>query len=179
MRGARALSILAASAVAVVGCEPYPGSTGTSASASSSGAGTSGGSGEGGGSGSSRRPINAEKLCSRLVNECKQATTEDACRRQFVAVLVTGTCADALSAATCAELLAPRSIVLDTCFPPCGGTLASCNGDGSITICTSAGTTNVLDCEDACRADGNRAYSGTCGLSFGAQVSNAPQCWCQ
>ncbi len=103
----------------------------------------------------------------------------DTCQRQFTAVLVSGTCADALSSASCADLTSSTSPVVDTCFPPCSGTLASCNGDGSITICTSAGTTNVLDCEEACKADGGRAYSGTCGTSYGAQVSEQPQCWCQ
>ncbi|MBN9161784.1 MAG: hypothetical protein J0I07_12530, partial [Myxococcales bacterium] len=75
-------------------------------------------------------------------------------------------------------LLSSTSRVLDTCFPPCSGTLATCNGDGSLTVCTTAGTTNVLDCEQACKADRGRAYSGTCGLSYGVQVSDRPQCWC-
>jgi hypothetical protein len=161
-------------ALIVAGCEPYPGTGSTSSSASSSSSGAS----ESSGGASGRRPINAEKLCSRLVSECKQAVTTEDCRRQFIAILVTGTCADALSTASCADLTSSTSQAIQTCFPPCSGTLASCNGDGSITICTTAGTTNVLDCEDACKADG-RAYSGTCGTSYGAQVSDRAQCWCQ
>lgn len=173
-RNWRAASAVGFIAIAVVGCEPYPG-TGSSSSSSSSSSGATLPPGSGT---SSRRPINAEKLCSRLVTECGQPVTMEDCERQFTAILVTGTCADALSSASCAELTSSTSYVQDACFPPCTGTLATCNGDGSITICTTAGTTNVLDCEDACKADGARAYSGTCGLSYGAQVSDRPQCWC-
>lgn len=163
-------------ALLLTGCEPYPGSGSTSSSSSSSSSGTASSSS---GSTPGRRPINSEKLCTRLIEECGQVVTMEECKRQFVAVLVTGACADALATGSCADLTSPTSPILSTCFPPCDGTLATCNGDGSITICTAAGTTNVLDCEEACKADGARAYSGTCGLSFGAQVSDRPQCWCQ
>ncbi len=166
-------------AVVITGCEPYPGTGSTSSSSSSSGSGTSSSSSSSSGGTSGRRPINSEKLCTRLIGECKQSVTMEACKSQFTAVLVTGACADALATGSCADLTSSTSPLLETCFPPCSGTLASCNGDGSITICTTAGTTNVLDCEEACKADGARAYSGTCGTSYGAQVSERPQCWCQ
>ncbi|HVH41178.1 MAG TPA: hypothetical protein VM925_02510 [Labilithrix sp.] len=156
----------------LVACEPIPGSGTTSSSTSSSGSTSSG-------SSSVRRPINSEKLCARLISECKQAVTMETCRRQFTAILVTSTCADALAAGSCSDLMSSTSPILDTCFPPCSGTLASCNGDGSITTCTTAGTTNVLDCEEACLAEGARGYSGTCGTSYGAAVSDRQQCWCK
>jgi hypothetical protein len=175
---ARSLAVLALTFVA---CEPYPGSGTTSSSSSSSSSGASGSSGSSGGSSGSsmRRPINSEKLCTRLISECRQAVTMEACLAQFTGVLVTGACADALATGSCADLTTSSSPLLDVCFPPCSGTLSSCNGDGSITICTTAGTTNVLDCETACKADGARAYSGTCGTSYGAQVSDRPRCWCK
>lgn len=179
--GCLGLRVVLGAAIASLagGCEPYPGTGSTSSSSSSSsGSGTSSSSSSSGGT-PGRRPINSEKLCTRLIDECKQVVTMADCQLQFTALLVSGACADALSSASCAELTSSTSSVLETCFPRCSGTLASCNGDGSITICTSAGTTNVLDCEAACKADGNRAYSGTCGLSYGAQVSDRPQCWCK
>jgi len=167
-------------AIVLTGCEPYPGSGSTSSSSSSSsGSGTSSSSSSSSGGTSTRRPINSEKLCTRLIEECGQVVTMEDCKRQFVAILVTGACADALATGSCADLTSSTSPIISTCFPPCSGTLSTCNGDGSVTICTTSGTTNVLDCEEACKADGARAYSGTCGLSFGAQVSDRPQCWCQ
>ncbi|MBX3213006.1 MAG: hypothetical protein KF850_13295 [Labilithrix sp.] len=175
-RAARA-AIGAALALGGLACEPYPGSGSTSSSASSSSGASGASSGASGSSG--RRPINADKLCTRLVTECGQAVTMDVCRRQFTAILVTGACADVLATASCADLTTSSSPALETCFPACAGTLASCNDDGSITICTAAGTTNVLDCEEACKADGARVYTGTCGLSHGAQISDTPQCWCR
>ncbi|MBX3263815.1 MAG: hypothetical protein KF782_29345, partial [Labilithrix sp.] len=165
-------------AFGVTACEPYPGTGSTSSTSTSSSSGASSGSTGGAGS-AGRRPINSDKLCSRLITECGQAITMETCRRQFTAILVTGACADALAAASCTDLTTSSSPVLDTCFPPCSGALATCNGDGSITVCTTAGTTNVLDCEEACKADGARAYSGTCGTSDGAQISDTPQCWCR
>lgn len=164
--------------VTIAACEPLPGSEASSSSGGGSTSSSSGGS-SGSTSSAKRRPINAEKLCTRLITECKQAATMDLCLRQFTAMLVTGTCADALSTASCNDLTTSSSPVLNTCFPPCNGTLAECNGDGSITTCTTAGTTTVLDCEAACEADGARVYSGTCGTSYGLQVAEQPQCFCK
>lgn len=163
----------------VSGCEPYPGTGTTTSSSGGSGATPPGGSGASSGDWGGRRPINSDKLCSRLTGECGQPVTMEVCKAQFTAILVTGACADALARGSCDELLSSTSPLLTTCFPPCSGTLAACNEDGSITICTASGTTNVLDCEEACKADGARAYSGTCGTSHGVQVSDRPRCWCQ
>src|SRR5262245_1218423 len=118
----------------VVACEPLPGSDNTGASPGGASSGASGG---GAGGVGVRRPINAEKLCSRLIDECKQPITRGECLRSFTAILVTGACADALATGSCTDLTTSSSPILDTCFPPCSGTLASCNGDGSITICTT------------------------------------------
>lgn len=170
----RHVSVLAfAACLALAACEPYPGS-----GSSSGGGGSSSGGSSGSSVASGRQPVAAGPLCNRLVNECKQSTTTEACVRSFAAVLITPACADGLARAGCAELTASSSSLLQTCFPRCNGTLASCNGDGTITICTTAGTTNVLDCAAACQADGNRTFTGTCGTASGADRSAAPQCWC-
>ncbi len=132
----------------------------------------------GGGDGGGRQAIDSEKLCTRLVNDCKQPTTPSDCQKQYAAVLVTPACADALANGTCDDLTSSTSSVVATCFPPCSGALAECNGDGTINVCTADGTTTVLDCQGYCKAQGG-TYSGTCGQSFDAQVSESPQCWCQ
>ncbi len=160
---------MVAAVLLAAACEPYPG-TGTT---------SSGGTTSGGTTTSGRQLVDAEALCTRLVDQCGQPTTKADCVRQFTGVLVTSTCASAIASASCAQLTAARSMVLETCFPACNGTVASCNGDGTITVCTSAGTTNVRDCDVSCRVDGFRRYSGTCGLSYQGQVSDRAQCWCE
>lgn len=157
--------------VALSACETVPGD-GTSTS-------SSGGSSSGTSSSSGRSPIDSAKLCNRLVNECGQQTTIAECQRQFAAILVTPACATGLTVASCRDLTLTTSSVATACFPPCSGTISSCNGDGTITTCTTNGTTEVLDCAAACQADGDRAYSGTCGTTYGQEVADTPQCWCK
>jgi hypothetical protein len=152
------------------GCEPFPGTTNST--------GTSGGGTSDAGS-VKRQPINAEKICTRLVDECGQSGPKSDCESELLAVLVTAACETALEAASCADLASSSSATTESCFPPCSGTLSSCNGDGTITVCTAAGTTNVLDCEESCRANGNLAFAGTCGTSYDGQVVDSPQCFCK
>ncbi|HVJ90724.1 MAG TPA: hypothetical protein VM580_13040, partial [Labilithrix sp.] len=77
-RGVTAAALTAATWL--IACEPFPGTgTDTSSSSSSSGAGPTASSSSAPG----RRPIDREKLCQRLVGECRQATTTTECFRSL------------------------------------------------------------------------------------------------
>jgi hypothetical protein len=170
----RAAPLFFLAVVVVVGCEPMPGtsdgSTSSSTSSSSSG-GTPTSSG--------LRTIDTQKLCSRLTTECGQAFTVAQCSKTYGPLRVTAQCNATIDKATCAELLSTTSSVSTTCFPPCSGTLATCNADGTLTFCTASGTTQTADCAASCVGDGFAAWTGTCGTTFEGQVSEKAQCWCK
>jgi hypothetical protein len=126
-----------------------------------------------------REQLDANTMCTRLINECGQAITLSDCIKSFASLRVTPTCKSGIAQATCDDLTNPGSAVETTCFPPCNGTIAQCNGDGTITSCTPDGTTQVLDCHDYCIAQGFTAWTGTCDTSYQGQTSASPQCWCQ
>ena len=165
---------LAFVAAAVVACQLDPGGTYDDGTGTGGTGGTSSS-----GSSTDRVQLDVERLCGRLVNEWGQGTTLADCRRQYVAVLVTSTCASALTSAACADLISSTSSVNTTCFPACSGALASCNGDGTITICTESGTTTILSCAEECQAEGTGTYKGTCGQTLKDQTADRPQCWCE
>jgi hypothetical protein len=156
----------------VAACEPFP-TDGASSSTGSSGATGSSGTASG------LRALDAPKLCARMIDECGQALSSPDCIATFGSLRVTAACIDAIASASCADLAATSSPVLSTCFPPCTGTLATCNADGTLTYCTLAGTSQVADCHAACLADGYTSWSGTCGTTFEGQTSERAQCWCK
>lgn len=162
---------------ALASCEPPPG-TGSSTSSSSGSSGSPGSSGATA-SATGRRPLDAQALCARLVDECMQPLTKPDCLRSFGGLRVTDACVDEISRATCAELASTSSTVSRTCFPPCSGDLGTCNEDGSLTFCTAQGNTRVADCQASCLTDGFSGWTGVCGTSHDGQVSERAQCWCQ
>lgn len=145
----------------------------------SSGGAPAGTTSSGGASASGRVALDAQALCKRLIEECGQALAMQECVRSFGVLRVTRACADAIAGASCAQLVDSSSPVLSTCFPPCSGTLATCNADGTLTYCTVAGTTQTADCQAACVADGYSSWTGTCGTSHDGQVADRAQCWCE
>lgn len=101
------------------------------------------------------------------------------CVKSFGILRVTPACIDGINRASCAELGAAQSTVLSTCFPPCTGTLATCNTDGTLTFCSLAGTTQVADCQASCIADGFSVWTGVCGTTYQGEVAERAQCWCK
>jgi hypothetical protein len=167
----------------LVGCEPLPGSGTSTSSGGSSSSGSSSGSKDAGTSSTStpngRQALDAQALCTRLINECGAQRLLQECVSSFGPVRVTPACVSGIARATCVELTAASSSVLTACFPPCSGTIATCNADGTLTQCTVSGTSQVVDCNAACVAQGFATWTGTCALSFQGQVSERPQCWCK
>jgi len=132
-----------------------------------------------GGSGSGLQSVDATSTCNRLINECKQAIPQDQCQTTFSVIRVSQACVDKFNSATCDELAQAASGTEDTCFPPCTAkSTQHCVGDGTINICSNEGRTLVADCAETCKTAG-KTYTGTCGLSFGAQTADKDKCWCQ
>lgn len=154
--------------LALVMCEPYPGTGGSSSSG--------GGSGEGG---TSLLSIDAQKLCTRLIGECKQAITNPECVKRFGVLRITPRCGALIDGASCADLGSTTSTVTATCFPPCSGQLARCNGDGTITLCTADGKQETVDCAASCISDGYASWTGECGTTYQGQAAAQAQCWCR
>jgi hypothetical protein len=164
-----------ASSAAVVACDQFPeDASSSSSSASSSGAAVTTTDGS-----TARVQVDANTLCTRLINQCGQSIILADCIKSYASLRVDPTCMTGIASATCADLGDPSSAVMQTCFPPCNGTLASCNGDGTISTCTQEGATQVFDCRDYCISQGFTAYTGTCDVSYQGQTAAAPQCWCQ
>lgn len=138
----------------------------------------------GSGGGSNRVGVDSASLCDKLINECKQSITPASCDVVLSVVRVTPECATKLGSAACDVLNASFAGNDDECFPSCtnpGG--QTCNGDGTITTCSTSSRSFVLDCEATCQKVSNppKTFSGTCGTSFGAQQSEdgKEKCWCQ
>ena len=157
----------------VPACEVAPGDSTSSSSSSSSSSGATTP------AGSSLVPIDTSVLCPKLVDTCRQPLTLPGCKKQYGSLRVTATCAAALKTATCEALGSASSSVSSTCFPRCTGTLAACNADGTITLCTDNGSSQVADCSASCIAEGYTLWTGTCGTSFETQTSERAQCWCR
>jgi len=134
-----------------------------------------------GGGGSSGVAVDADALCNKYVTDCHQATiTLDDCKKTYVAVRVSQSCADAIKNATCTDLTSATSSTLDTCFPTCTTSGSqTCNGDGTVTTCSSSTHTYVFDCASLCSSVLNGTYTGTCGTTFEGQTSEKPKCWCK
>ena len=136
-----------------------------------------------GGAGSNRVALDATTLCNKLIDECKQTITQETCDRAFAVMRVTPECSTKLSASTCDELKTTFDGTDETCFPACTAPdTQSCNGDGTITSCSDAGRTLVLDCQATCEKASNppKSFTGTCGLSHNGQQSSdgKEKCWC-
>ena len=153
---------------------------GTSGSSSSSSGGTTTLPDGGTTTASTLRALDVIGFCARLTNECGSGIDQATCVRTYTPVRVTTGCATAVTTATCADLLSVSSTVSQTCFPTCtSSTLATCNGNGTITVCTEIGVQNVDDCSATCTAQGYSAWTGICASTYNGQVSDRDQCWCQ
>src|SRR5262245_40845509 len=84
--------------------------------------------------------IDADALCTRITVTCARTgdagITRDDCLAGYSVQKFTKACADAFSAASCADLLADPTPFFATCFPPCTSAgKQTCNGDGTLTAC--------------------------------------------
>jgi hypothetical protein len=141
---------------------------------------TSTGSGGGGAHGS---PLDVGTACNKFVNECKQPITQAQCEATFGVLLVSADCANKVNTATCQEITQSGSSFDETCFPNCTSPdTQTCNGDGTITICSKDSRTLVADCAATCEkaVSPPAKWTGTCGKQFGTQPpSDKDKCWCQ
>jgi hypothetical protein len=132
------------------------------------------------GSSSDRVAIDTTSACNKMINECKQAITQADCELSFEFLRVTPECANLFNTASCQDLTANGSSFEDTCFPKCTTPGSqTCNGDGTITICSDQSRTLIGDCAATCQKVLNKSYSGTCGTSYAGQTSDKDKCWCQ
>ncbi len=154
-------------------CEIPPGESASSSSSSTSSSGATAPAGR------NLVPIDTTVLCPKLVDECAQPLTAPGCKKQYGSLRVTATCAAAIKTANCTDLGSTSSAVSASCFPPCTGTLATCNADGTITLCTDTGASQVADCTASCIAEGYSIWTGTCGTTYEGQTSAQAQCWCK
>ncbi len=175
----RLLSLAFVSAALTSGCVDL--NTGNSGSSSSTSGGTTTALADGGTTtASTLRALDVNGFCARLANECGAGVDAATCVRTYTPVRVTTACATAVTTATCADLLNASSTVSQTCFPTCtSSALATCNGNGTITVCTESGVQNVDDCQATCIAQGAAAWTGICASTYNGQVSDRDQCWCQ
>jgi hypothetical protein len=163
---------------AMIGCVVDP----TGGEAGDAGASSSSSSGDGGtpGAASGLVAIDADTLCTRLINECGQQAVQQDCINTFFPLRVTTACKSAIPTASCADLTSTTSSLSTTCFPPCSTSTAPvCNGDGTITLCNSAGSTQRKDCRDTCTAGGFTAWTGSCGKTYAGETAAQAQCWCR
>lgn len=124
--------------------------------------------------------LNADGLCNRLINECGYQTQQVDCINTFHPLLVTAGCNSGIPGASCADLLSNTSAIATLCFPKCTtGTAPVCNGNGTLTSCTSTGNTHVNSCDVSCTADGYTAWTGSCGTSYAGETAPQAQCWCR
>lgn len=141
-------------------------------------------SGTGGGAASNRVALDAATLCNRVITECKQSTIQASCDLAFTVMRVTPECKSTLETASCEVLDQVLNGSDQTCFPSCTNPGdQACNGDGTITSCSSSRRQLVLDCEASCQKGSNppKSFSGTCGTAFNNQQSTdgEEKCWCQ
>src|SRR6185295_921350 len=133
-----------------------------------------------GATGSGLVALDADTLCTRLIKECGQTAEQQTCINTFFPLRVTAACKAAIPTAACADLTSNTSSLSTLCFPKCTtGTAPVCNGDGTLTLCTSTGNTHRNDCRDSCVADGYTAWSGSCGTTYATETAAQPQCWCR
>lgn len=173
----RLLSLVFVSASLLSGCVDL--NTGNSGSSSSSGGAAPTGDG-GTSTASTLRALDVQGFCARLANECGAGVDQATCVRTYLPVRVTNDCATLVTTATCADLLSSASTVSQTCFPTCtSSVLATCNGNGTITVCTDNGVQNVDDCQATCTSQGYSGWTGICASTYNGQVADRDQCWCQ
>jgi hypothetical protein len=161
----------------LVGCVVDP----TGGAGDDAGASSSSSSGDGGTAPASGLvAIDADTLCTRLIKECGQQALQQDCISTFFPLRVTAACKSAIPTASCADLTSTTSSISTMCFPSCSTSTAPvCNGDGTITLCNSAGSTQRKDCRDTCTAGGYTAWTGSCGTTYAGETSTQAQCWCR
>ena len=167
------LGSFAAVAIALVACSSTTTGTG--------GGGTGSGSGGGGGGGGGRRvAVDAVAFCERYSGECGQTElTRAECEQNFGLLRVTLECSQLLQVASCEELAEDGGAVDATCFPACTAPGAqTCNGDGTLTLCSDQARTLVVDCDATCANVAASTYTGTCGTSYAGETSEQDKCWC-
>ena len=124
-----------------------------------------------------KQAIDAPAFCTKLIDECKDASSTKAeCEKTFSILRVSPACASGFSSAACADVNKPGGL----CFPSCTGNTQTCNGDGTITTCTSDGRAITLDCAGVC-TNSSKTFTGTCSDTYGTQKSQdgRPRCWCE
>lgn len=116
------------------------------------------------------------EICDKII-ECN-AMSKDNCIAVYGPFVFSETCLSAVSSASCEEHQQAPPPYLDTCFPPCMGVEATCQGD-EITVC-SQGRTKVSLCEEVCKMSG-KDYTGVCADQYGEEMSptGLPMCWCE
>jgi hypothetical protein len=141
------------------------------------GGSTEGGGGGGSGSAPARQALDATAFCNRLIDECKDnSATHAECEKRFSEVRVSPDCVNKFATTVCFDIVKPGGL----CFPSCSGTSRTCNGDATVTTCTTDGRLVTFDCATVCRGLGAK-YSGICSETYIAQTSEdgLPRCWCE
>jgi hypothetical protein len=119
-------------------------------------------------------------LCQRTVGRCPVDITQSDCELAVCSIVAPAGCYDALDGATCAEVSSGGTWI-PVCYSACSAVAAYC-GSGTLTKCTDLlGQLRVAtyNCSDLCVLQGT-TYSGSCGTSYGSQVSSTglSVCWC-
>jgi hypothetical protein len=135
---------------------------------------------EGAAAATNSHALDGTAVCNQLVVQCGETgLTLTDCEASFVAVLVSQPCLDGLKTASCTDLTNGASPIEQTCFPSCDAPGTNqCNTNDTVTECSSAGVTRVLDCKSLCTSR-MKSYTGTCATSFQGQTAALPQCWCE
>lgn len=118
----------------------------------------------------------AQQFCSKA-SGCGQNVPN--CEADVSAIVLSSSCQSTLLGASCADLTAtPLPASLAACFPPCSTTVDTCNGDGTITVCTG-GNKYTYECGGVCSAQ-SKTYTGTCAATYmGQSAPNGQGCWCK
>jgi hypothetical protein len=124
-----------------------------------------------------RQSLDAVAFCNRLIDDCKDnSATHAECEKRFSEVRVSQECVKGFATTACFDIVKPGGL----CFPACSGTSRTCNGDATVTTCTTDGRLVTFDCATVCT--GLKAkYSGVCSATYIAQTSEdgLPRCWCE
>jgi len=124
-----------------------------------------------------RQALDVPAFCAKLIDECKDTSVTKAdCESTFTSLRVSPECANGFSSAACVDVSKRGGL----CFPSCTANAQACNGDGTITTCTTDGRSITLDCAGVCTSS-NKKFTGTCADSYGTQksVDGRPRCWCE
>lgn len=118
--------------------------------------------------------IDAPQLCHIFTTDCPTSSgqTFDECVKIYEATRVPTDCKATLDALTCSS---PKA-QLDTCWPPCSGLEAECDGP-NIIECSASGRKFTYDCKGVC-ATQNKAWSGICSVTYMNENAGRPTCWC-